>query len=186
MQTAISTKSFLILIISVLIIFSCSTTEDVDPDMQNGGQQQNGDSSREAAPDFELTALDGTSFKMSEQSDKVVVLFFIGSTCPSCLAVAPEVEKELNAAYAGKTDYVIVGLDQWDGANSAVQSFKNLTNVSFPLLLNASGVPSSFKTTYDRLIIVDKEGNIAHKGARAAANDINTVTSTVDDLLKNM
>ena len=108
------------------------------------------------------------------------------ATIRELVKIVNDIEEKLNSAYAGRKDYIIVGLDQWNGSTSAVQSFKNLTNVSFPLLLEASDVASSFKTTYDRLIVVDKNGKIAHKGARAASNDISTVETTVNDLLKNM
>lgn len=135
------------------------------------------------APNFELTALDGSKFKMSNQNDKVVVLFFFGNTCPSCKAVGPDIEKKLKEAFNGKFSFVIIGLDVWDGNSSSLESFKNNTGISFPLLLNASSVGSSYGTTYDRLIVVDKNGKIAHKGSRSASNDLSTVVSTVTDLL---
>ena len=175
--------TFLIIVIFAL---SCNSTDDVDPKNPQNNQQQNGNDKGDAAPNFELKGLDGSTFKLSEQSDKVVVLFFLGSTCPSCRAVAPDIEEKLNVANSKEANFAIVGLDQWDGTKSAVQSFKDVTKVTFPLLLDASGVASEYKTTYDRLIVVDKKGKIAHMGSRAAANDISTVVSTVNELLDNM
>jgi thiol-disulfide isomerase/thioredoxin len=116
----------------------------------------------------------------------VVVLFFFGNTCPSCRAVAPEIEKNLKVAFANRKDYVIVGLDQWNGSASSVRVFRDVTDVTFPLLLNAASVGNSFNTTYDRLVVVDKKGKIAHRGSRAATNDVNTVVATVNDLLDDM
>ena len=144
------------------------------------------DKSGEAAPGFELTALNGSKIKLSDYENKVLVLFFLGSSCPLCKAAAPSVEKELKEAYAGNTDYVILGLDTWDGNNSAVQSFKDVTKVTFPLLLNASAVAKDYDTTYDRLVVISKTGNIAHSGTRATTNDISTVKTKVDELLNDM
>lgn len=176
-----------ILMLCTSFFYSCSPSEEVVPNNgQTGGQQQNGNTSGDVAPDFELTALDGSSFKLSDYKDKIVVLFFFGSSCPSCRAVAPSIEDDLNIAYSSKNDYIILGLDVWDGRSNSVESFKSLTKVSFPLLLDASSVGSSYKTTYDRLLVIDKKGKIAFNGSRSAANDLKTVAATVDDLFKNM
>ena len=153
--------------------------DDNDPDQManNGGG---------SAPSFELTALNGTTVESADFEDKVVVLFFLGSSCSLCKAAAPSVESELFAAYSGNADFALLGLDTWDGNNSALQSFKNTTDVTFPLLLMASGVAKDYETTYDRLVVIDKNGNIAHKGTRATTNDITTVKGLVKDLLDGM
>jgi peroxiredoxin len=121
--------------------------------------------------------------KLSDYQDKVVVLFFMGHSCPSCKAVAPNVEKELNTDYAGKTDYAIFGLDTWDGNSNSMQSFKDVTGITFPLLLNASGVAKDYNTVYDRFVIIGKSGKIVHNGTSAATNDLATVKSKVNELL---
>ena len=169
------------LILSFFLITSCSPEEDVnpaDPDIEDMMMNDG-----ESAPDFELSALDGSKVKLSDFNDKVVVLFFFGNNCPSCKAVAPNVEEKLNTDYAGRTDYAILGLDQWDGNNNSVQAFKDNTTVTFPLLLKASAVAKTFDTTYDRFVVVDQNGKIVHKGSRVASNDLNTVKSKVDELL---
>jgi hypothetical protein len=62
-------------------------------------------------------------------------------------------------------------------------SFKDNTMVSFPLLLNASSVARAYDTTYDRLLVIDKNGKIALKGRRGATNDVSIIKSKVDELL---
>ena len=173
----------IIFIISSFMIVSCGTADDeINPDSDDDDMMMN-DNLSGSAPDFELTALDGSKVRLTDQDDKVVVLFFFGNTCPSCKAVAPNVEEKLNADYAGRTDYVILGLDQWDGNGSSVQAFKDNTNVTFPLLLKASAVAKDYDTTYDRLVVIDQSGKIVHKGSRGASNDLNDVKSKVDELL---
>lgn len=167
------------------LIMSCSSPDDeINPDDLDGDNMMMNDGTSSTAPGFELTALDGATVKLSDHTDKVVVLFFFGNTCPSCKSVAPDIQEKLNEDYADKNDYVVFGLDVWDGNSNSVQSFKDNTNVTFPLLLNASAVSKSYNTVYDRLVVIDKSGKIAHNGSRAAANDLNTVKSKVDDLLK--
>lgn len=175
-----------------LIIVSCSDSGD-DPnpmnDPGNGMDQVDDQVSNEtgkAAPAFELESLDGGTVKLSDFNDKVVVIFFLGSSCSLCRAVAPSVESELHSKFNGNSEYAILGLDTWDGNNSAVKTFKESTGVTFPLLLKASGVASEYGTTYDRLVVIDKEGKIAHSGTRAATNDIATVKAKVEELLDSM
>ena len=174
-------KGFLaVFILSISLLFSfCSSSNDesktdtpivVDPGI--------------VAPEFDLQNVAGMSVKLSDYKGKVVTLFFLGYNCPFCKSAAPNIESKLNKAYASRTDYAIVGLDQWNGNASAVQSFINSTSITFPVLLTASSVATAYKTTYDRLIVVDKKGNIAFSGSRGASSDIDAVKAKVDELLK--
>jgi peroxiredoxin len=135
------------------------------------------------APDFTLNSLAGSSVGLAGYKNKVVVLFFFGNTCPACKAAAPGVESTLVTPYASRSDYQVLGLDQWDGNTASVQGFKTATGVSFPLLLNASGVASDYKTTYDRLVVIDQKGNVVFKGTRGASSDVADVNQKVKILL---
>ncbi len=141
---------------------------------------------KDSAPDFTLTSLDGMNVKLSDNKGKVVVLFFLGSSCPSCKAAAPVIQSMLFSPFANRSDYKLLGLDQWNGNSSAVQSFKSTTGVTFSLLLNASGVASEYKTTYDRLVVIDQKGDIVFSGKQGAASDITEVKQKVESLLGTM
>ena len=114
-------------------------------------------------------------------SGKVVLLFIFGNGWSACRAVAPDIESELVTPYANRNDYAVLGLDQWDGNASSVESFKRATGISFPLLLNSSGVVADYKTTYDRLVLIDKDGLIIFSGSQVAAADIQTVKEKIDE-----
>lgn len=135
------------------------------------------------APAFELNSLSGSKVKLSDYSNKVVVLFFFGNTCPACIGAAPSVESMLVTPFASNTNYMVLGLDQWNGNLASVQAFKTATGVSFALLLNASGVAADYKTTYDRIVVIDKTGKIAFTGKQSAASDIAAAKTKVMDLL---
>ena len=135
------------------------------------------------APGFKLKSLAGADVSLSDFKNKVVVLFFFGNNCPSCKAAAPNVESMLVTPFASNTNYMVLGLDQWNGNAASVQAFKTVTNVTFPLLLNASGVASDYKTTYDRIVVIDKTGKIAFSGKQAASSDISTAKTKVMELL---
>jgi hypothetical protein len=78
---------------------------------------------------------------------------------------------------------VIAGLDMWNGTIAAVEAFRSSTGLSSPLLLNASGVAGDYKTTNDRLIVIDKMGYIRFKGNQSAIKDLDAVKMKVNELL---
>lgn len=164
----------------VLTLVSCSS--DSDNNSSTTTPPTSGTTTK--APDFTLNSLDNGQVKLSDYTGKVVVLFFFGNTCPSCISAGPSIQSKLGTPYASNSNYKIIGLDQWDGNASSVQSFKTTTGVNFPLLLSASPVASSYKTTYDRLVVIDKAGNIAYSGTRGAAADVDAVKAKVEELLK--
>lgn len=135
------------------------------------------------AADFSLRSLSGDTIRLSDQRDKVVVLFFFGFGCPHCKESAPRIQESLVAPYVSRTDYLLVGLDVWNGSPSAVESFRNTTGLSVPMLLNASGVGTVYGTTNDRLIVVDKAGYVRFKGNQAAYKDLEAAKQVVNELI---
>lgn len=146
---------------------------------QSAMSQNVGDS----APDFSLTDLNENTVSLSQHSGKVIALFFFGYACPSCIAIGPELESQIQDVYGANTNFVLLGLDQWDGNKAGVESFKTQTGATFTLLQQASGTASSYKTTYDRLIIVDQEGKISFKGTNLVSTDLDAAISNINSLL---
>lgn len=181
-------KLLFLVMVTVLssTIISCGTdskTEDPVPIVTGGGDNTNNTGNAELAPDFTLVDIMGNSIRLSDYKNKVVVLFFLGYACPSCKAVAPSVQSQLLNPYSSRNDYVVLGLDQWNGNLAGLTGFKTDTQVTFPLLLNASATASAFKTTYDRLVVVDKMGKIRFTGSRLVSSDISSAKTIVDTYL---
>lgn len=140
----------------------------------------------DTAPDFTLNTLDGGTFTLSDHEGKVVLIFFFGYGCPSCLQYGPSIQEELVEAYSGNENYIAVGLDVWDGNESSVQTFRNSTGLTIPLCLMASSVASSYGTSYDKLFVIDPEGKIAFKGANTAGPEIGNAMSVIDEQLSGI
>jgi peroxiredoxin len=171
---SLASKSIVTILIFSLVFSSCTTDDDEVMEPLEMGS---------TAPAFTLKSLDGANVSLSGFNNKVVVLFFFGNNCPSCKAAAPSVESMLAEPFASSTDYMLLGLDQWDGNAASVQAFKSATNVTFPLLLNASGVAADYKTTFDRIVVIDKSGKIVFSGKQSAATDIAAAKAKVMELV---
>ncbi len=166
---------------------SCTSDEDIDgggpmPDQDVEQVEEPDGSDLVDAPTFSLKTYDDMDLKSSAYEGKVLVVFFFGNSCPPCIGVGPDIEDKLNKDFSDKSDYAIVGIDQWDGNAASVESFQSKTGVSFPLGLMGSDVAKEYGTTYDRLLVVNKEGKIAYKGNSIAANNLDDVI----DLVKTM
>ena len=119
------------------------------------------------APEFELKALDGKKFSLSEQLAKgPVVLAFFKVSCPTCQYALPYLER-LYKAYKNK-GVTLVGVSQNDAKETA--DFCKDFGVTFPMLLDdnrtypvsngfgLTNVPTIFWIAEDREIEVSSVG----------------------------
>ncbi len=85
------------------------------------------------APQFELTGLDGKTYKLSDFKGKPVMINFWASWCPPCRAEMPT----LQAAYKEyeAQGFVILGVNL-NESEVAINSFKEKTGITFPILID--------------------------------------------------
>lgn len=135
------------------------------------------------APDFTLSTVDGSQFKLSDNSGKVVFIFLFGYACPHCLANGNNTETGIYSLYKQNNDFVAIGIDTWDGNSSAVENFISQTGITYPVALNGSGIQSLYSTTYDRIIVIDQSGIIKFKAtANATTTVVNDAKQIIDGL----
>lgn len=183
-QYSLKIVSFLI----VLFAFSSCvsdeiTTETVDTPETDNEQTDDSTPPENPAPAFSLQTSTAEDINLSDHEGKVVTLFFFGHGCPPCRGIALSVQDQLADPYSSNDDYVILGLDVWDGNSSSVDAFETVTGVSFPLLLNASSVARDYETTYDRIVVIDQNGGISFSGMQAVSSDLETAKTHIDSLL---
>lgn len=136
------------------------------------------------APDFVLQQLQGGNFTLSQQTEKVVFIFWLGNACPFCKSAAPSVTAQIMNSFQDRSDFVAIGVDTWDGSSSAVNSFKSQTGLNVNYLLKGSSAALKWSTTYDRLAVVDKSGKIVFKGTQGASSDISGAKAAIETAFK--
>lgn len=114
------------------------------------------------APDFSLKDSAGHTYKLSDFKGKVVIVDFVGSWCPPCLAQMPYLQQE-NDSFP-PSDLEVFGLDIGEDAKQ-VSEFGLNGAYSFPLLLAAEPDVTSeyFVADYPTTYIVNRQGRIAFK-----------------------
>ena len=104
-----------------------------------------------------LPMLDGTTFDLSAERGKVVLIHLWASWCPACRAEMPAIEDLYKRYHADGLTVIAVSADRPHDKNAAV---KVMESFSFPAGMlndatsNGFGPPSSLPVT----IIVDRDG----------------------------
>jgi thiol-disulfide isomerase/thioredoxin len=114
------------------------------------------------APDFSLEDAAGNTHKLSDFKDKVVIVDFVGSWCPPCLAQMPYLQQE-NDTYP-PNDLEVIGLDVGEDAKQ-VNEFGLNAAYTFPLLLGAEPdvTTAYFVGDYPTTYIISRDGRIVFK-----------------------
>jgi peroxiredoxin len=89
----------------------------------------------DAAPNFTLTTLDGKQVSLSQFRGKPVMLNFWYSTCPGCLAEIPGMQRFYSAQQGAGKDFVILGVNSVDNAQTA-QQFTQQNGLTYSLALD--------------------------------------------------
>jgi peroxiredoxin len=107
----------------------------------------------DVAPNFTLTTLEGKQVSLSQFRGKPVMLNFWYSTCPGCLAEIPGMQRFYSAQQAAGKDFVILGVNSVDDAQTA-QQFAQQYGLTYSLALdnnqqvatlyNLSATPTSY------------------------------------------
>lgn len=138
---------------------------------------------RVAAPDFTLSTLDGSTFTLSKQLGKVVVMNVWASWCAPCRAEASELQQVWDQQQSKGVQFV--GLDTRDSTTSA-QAFVNRFGLTYPQAIDTDGqVQLLFRDTLPAqaipsTLIVDGQGKVAARflGATTAA----ALRNVIDDV----
>lgn len=114
-----------------------------------------------AAPDFTLSAPDGSSFSLSDARGQPVLLNFWASWCQPCRAEMPAIQ-ELGEAYRGEGLIVLAVNTAFQDDLSRAAAFLGEVGFDLPVLLDADGAVSArYKiSAMPTTFFIDRQGII--------------------------
>ena len=194
-------KNFISVISVALILVSCGnkvaqSTEQVTDDSAQKQEVQKAATVYEnnylvkvgdIAPDFTLSLTDGTSFTLSQNRGKVVMLQFTASWCGVCRKEMPFIERDIWLPNKDNKDFVLVGIDREEPLED-VKKFAETTGVTYPLALDSNAdVFASYaerKSGITRNILIDRDGRIVKLTRLFNEQEFKGLVQAIDSLLK--
>ncbi len=131
-MTRLSRTQWALLVVIVLVAggaWTAASRVPVSEAAQVSGRRSS------ASPDFTLPALDGSTFKLSGQRGKLVVVNFWATWCGPCRAEMPALEAFHRSH---PDDVVIVGVDVSEQKDIVAQFVRDV-GVTYPIALDTSG-----------------------------------------------
>ena len=139
------------------------------------------------APDFTLPMIDGTSFTLSQNRGKVVMLQFTASWCGVCRKEMPFIERDIWLPNKDNKDFVLVGIDREEPLED-VKKFAENVGVTYPLALDSNAdVFASYaerKSGITRNILIDRDGRIVKLTRLFNEKEFGELVQAIDSLLK--
>jgi cytochrome c biogenesis protein CcmG, thiol:disulfide interchange protein DsbE len=150
-----------ILILLALVMFvSLTACSRKEPET---AQKSAGPVVQKQAPDITVTALNGSTLKLSDLKGKVVMLNFWATWCPPCREEIPSLMK-LNAAMAGKP-FQMLAVSVDEGGKPAIEDFFRTSKTELPAYTDQDGNASKTYgiTGVPETFLIDKKGVIVKK-----------------------
>ena len=117
-----------------------------------------------AAPNFDLTTLDGKSVKLSDYRGKAVLLNFWATWCSPCKVEMPWFV-DLQKKY-GNDGLVVLGIAMDDSETPKIAQFASEMGVNYPVLLGTDKVSEQYGNVefLPTSFYIDRDGKIVGKG----------------------
>ena len=117
----------------------------------------------DVAPDFTLPMTDGSTFTLSEQRGKVVMLQFTAGWCGVCRKEMPHIESEIWQPNKENDDFVLVGIDR-EEALEDILPFIQEVGTTYPIAMDTNAdVFAQYalrESGITRNVLIDRDGRI--------------------------
>lgn len=116
--------------------------------------------SRHAAPDFNLSDLDGKQLNLAQYRGKVVLLDFWAVDCGGCVIEVPWYV-EFDQKYRDK-GLVVVGIDMYGEAPNYIRPFMSKSHMQYRVAVGNDEIGKRFEAdSLPKTLLIDRRGQIA-------------------------
>lgn len=138
------------------------------------------------APDFTLQLTDGSTFTLSNQRGKVVMLQFTASWCGVCRREMPHIEKEIWQRHCSNPNFVLVGVDR-EETKEVIDEYTAKVGTTYPMAIDTQGdVFASYALRgagITRNVLIGKDGRILMLTRSFKEPEFNKLVETINNIL---
>ena len=138
------------------------------------------------APDFSLPMTDGSTFSLSEQRGKVVMLQFTASWCGVCRREMPHIEREIWQRHKDNPQFILVGVDRKE-TKEVVDAYTQKVGTTYPMALDtAANAFASYalrQSGITRNVLIDRDGKIVKLTRLYNEAEFSGLVLAIDSLL---
>lgn len=117
----------------------------------------------DVAPDFTLPMIDGSTFTLSEQRGKVVMLQFTAGWCGVCRKEMPHIESDIWQPNKDNKDFVLVGIDREEALEDIIPFIQEV-GTTYPIAMDTNAnVFAQYalrESGITRNVLIDRDGRI--------------------------
>lgn len=140
----------------------------------------------DVAPDFTLELTDGSTFTLSEQRGKVVMLQFTAGWCGICRKEMPYIERDIWQRHKGNDGFVLLGIDR-EETKEAILPFIEKVGTTYPIAMDSNGdVFASYalrNSGITRNVLIDRDGRIVMLTRKFEPEEFDALVKKIDNML---
>ena len=141
----------------------------------------------DTAPDFTLQLTDGTTFTLSEQRGKVVMLQFTAGWCGVCRNEMPHIEREIWQPNKDNKDFVLVGIDR-EEALEDILPFIEAVGTTYPIAMDTNAdVFAKYalrESGITRNVLIDRDGKIVMLTRLFKEEEFAALVNNINNMLR--
>lgn len=172
--------NYLLLFSALAVLGSCGSEETGPAGSPTGPTII---STFEPAPAFSIQTTSDETLESSQFEDKVLAIFFFGADCPPCQRAGPDIEAMVHQEFITNPDFAMIGADQWNQRDAEVDNFIDVTGISFPVGRLGAEMARDFGTTFDRMVVVNRAGEIVYRSPSRVSSRLQEAIDVIQDLL---
>ena len=141
----------------------------------------------DVAPDFTLEMIDGSTFTLSEQRGKVVMLQFTAGWCGICRREMPYIESDIWQPNKDNGDFVLVAVDR-EETKEQILAYIEKVGTTYPVAMDVNGDAfASYalrESGITRNVLIDRDGKIVMLTRRFEQEEFNALVNKINEMLE--